>query len=56
MCVVVCSVPGLVSQRLMVMSFMEGTPLMQLRDKIADLPKWKRDKVGGPKHGVCIVH
>jgi hypothetical protein len=31
----------------MVMSFMEGTPLMQLRDKIADLPKWKRDKVSG---------
>jgi len=29
----------------MVMSFMEGTPLMQLRQKVAHLPKWKRDKV-----------
>lgn len=40
-----CSVPGLVSQRLMVMTFIDGTPLMQLRDKVAHLPKWKRDKV-----------
>jgi hypothetical protein len=31
----------------MVMSFMEGTPLMQLREKVAHLPKWKRDKVNG---------
>lgn len=41
------SVPGLVSQRLMVMSYMEGTPLMQLREKIEHLPQWQKDKVGG---------
>jgi hypothetical protein len=29
----------------MVMSFIDGTPLMQLRDKVAHLPKWQRDKV-----------
>lgn len=40
------SVPGLVSRRLMVMSFMEGLPLMQLKDKVAHLPQWKREKVG----------
>eukprot|EP00775_Hariotina_reticulata_P010212 gene10212-10373_t len=38
------SVPGLVSQRLMVMTFMEGLPLLRLRDKVAHLPKWKREK------------
>ncbi|WIA37974.1 hypothetical protein OEZ86_001350 [Tetradesmus obliquus] len=38
------SVPGLVSRRLMVMSFMEGLPLLQLKDKVAHLPQWKRDK------------
>jgi hypothetical protein len=41
------SVPGLVTQRLMVMSYMEGTPLMQLREKIEHLPQWQKDKVGG---------
>jgi predicted unusual protein kinase regulating ubiquinone biosynthesis (AarF/ABC1/UbiB family) len=44
------SVPGLVSQRLMVMTFMEGLPLLQLRDKVAHLPKWKREKVGQQQH------
>lgn len=39
------SVPGLVSRRLMVMSFMNGLPLLQLRDKVAHLPQWKREKV-----------
>ncbi|KIZ06293.1 hypothetical protein MNEG_1674 [Monoraphidium neglectum] len=38
------SVPGLVTQRVMAMTFMEGTPLMQLQDKVAHLPKWQRDK------------
>uniref|UniRef100_A0A383WA42 LysM domain-containing protein n=1 Tax=Tetradesmus obliquus TaxID=3088 RepID=A0A383WA42_TETOB len=38
------SVPGLVSRRLMVMSFMEGLPLLQLKDKVAHLPQWKREK------------
>lgn len=39
------SVPGLVTRRVMAMTFMEGTPLMQLQDKVAHLPKWQRDKV-----------
>eukprot|EP00879_Flechtneria_rotunda_P019841 GHRR01020855.1.p1 GENE.GHRR01020855.1~~GHRR01020855.1.p1 ORF type:complete len:296 (+),score=106.59 GHRR01020855.1:572-1459(+) len=38
------SVPGLISQRLMVMTYMEGLPLMQLRDKVAHLSEWKRRK------------
>eukprot|EP00878_Enallax_costatus_P021138 GHUV01022371.1.p1 GENE.GHUV01022371.1~~GHUV01022371.1.p1 ORF type:complete len:637 (+),score=223.29 GHUV01022371.1:216-1913(+) len=38
------SVPGLVSRRLMVMSFIDGLPLLQLRDKVAHLPQWKREK------------
>lgn len=41
------SVPGLVSRRLMVMSFMEGLPLLQLKDKVAHMPQWKREKVRG---------
>jgi hypothetical protein len=40
------SVPGLVTRRVMAMTFMEGTPLMQLQDKVAHLPKWKRERVG----------
>ncbi len=27
------------------MTYMEGTPLMQLADKVAHLPQWQRDKV-----------
>ncbi|KAF6253521.1 hypothetical protein COO60DRAFT_1703776 [Scenedesmus sp. NREL 46B-D3] len=38
------SVPGLVSQRLMVMTYMDGLPLLQLKDKVAHLPQWKREK------------
>ncbi|KAI8476233.1 MAG: ABC1/COQ8 ser/thr kinase [Monoraphidium minutum] len=38
------SVPGLVTTRVMAMTFMEGTPLMQLQSKVAHLPKWQRDK------------
>jgi predicted unusual protein kinase regulating ubiquinone biosynthesis (AarF/ABC1/UbiB family) len=40
------SVPGLVTQRCMVMTYMDGLPLMQLKDEVAHLPKWQRDKVG----------
>lgn len=40
------SVPGLVTQRLLVMEYVRGLPLMQLKDKVSHLPKWKRDKVG----------
>lgn len=57
------SVPGLVSKRLMVMTFMEGLPLMQLKDKVAHLPQWKREKVGAPavkrlcsSQDCCIVN
>jgi predicted unusual protein kinase regulating ubiquinone biosynthesis (AarF/ABC1/UbiB family) len=39
------SVPGLVSKRLMVMTYMDGLPLLQLKDKVAHLPQWKREKV-----------
>lgn len=39
------SVPSLVSKRLMVMSFIDGLPLLQLKDKVAHLPQWKREKV-----------
>lgn len=39
------SVPGLVTRRVMAMTYMEGLPLMQLQDKVKHLPKWKRDKV-----------
>jgi hypothetical protein len=45
------SVPGLVTQRLMVMSYMDGLPLMQLREKIEHLPQWKKDKVRGGARG-----
>lgn len=38
------SVPGLVTKRVMAMTFMEGTPLLQLADRVAHLPQWKRDK------------
>ena len=42
------SVPGLVTPRVMAMTYIQGTPLMQLKDKVAHLPKWKREKVGHP--------
>lgn len=41
------SIPGLVTPRLLVMTFMEGVPLLQLGDKVSHLPKWQREKVGG---------
>jgi hypothetical protein len=44
------SVPGLVSRRVMVMSFMDGLPLLQLKDKVAHLPQWKREKVRAQAH------
>ncbi len=40
------SVPGLVTKRLLTMEFMEGLPLLQLADKITDMPQWKKDRVG----------
>jgi hypothetical protein len=40
----------------MVMSYMEGTPLMQLREKIEHLPQWQKDKVGGVKLWCVVLH
>lgn len=40
----------------MVMSFIDGTPLMQLRDKVAHLPKWQRDKVSNWQLTSCFQH
>lgn len=44
------SVPGLVTRRVMGMTYMEGAPLMSLAERVAHLPKWQREKVGGRAH------
>ncbi len=40
------SIPGMVTKRMLTMTFAEGLPLLQLKDRVHDMPKWKRDKVG----------
>jgi predicted unusual protein kinase regulating ubiquinone biosynthesis (AarF/ABC1/UbiB family) len=38
------SIPGLVTRRVMAMTFMEGTPLTALADRVAHLPQWQRER------------
>jgi len=45
------SVPGLVTQRALLMSFEEGLPLTRLEEKTKHLPRWKREKVKGGLRG-----
>ena len=40
--VIPTSIPGLVTDRVLVMSYLNGVPLTQLHKHASDLPEWKK--------------
>ena len=56
------SIPGLVTDRVLVMTYLNGVPLTQLHNHASDLPEWKkkaavkRVRCMSAQHWPCLVN